>query len=117
MKATVQYNDYVGTTAADRCDLFVELPGQMDQNIIDSFKLPLNADEYHFKGVSVFGTDVNGVSVYLFFTNKESGKIVKLYKAGVSLQKVLNMFKRFEFQVGDRLDKIAEDTIEEIEND
>ena len=117
MKATVQYNDYLGTTAADRCDLFIELPGQMDQNIIDSFQLPLNAEEYHFKGVSVFGTDVNGVSVYLFFTCKESGKIVKLYKAGVPLQKVLSLFKRFEFQVGDCLDEIAEDIVEEIEMD
>ena len=50
MEATVQYNDYLGTTAADRSDLFVELPGQMTQTIFDWFNIQLDGNDYLFVG-------------------------------------------------------------------
>lgn len=45
MEAKVQYNDYRGTTAADRCDLFEELPGQMTEIIFEKFQIEFQVGE------------------------------------------------------------------------
>ena len=115
MKATVQYNDYCGTTAADRSDVFIELPGQMTQIIVERFKLPHAVQGYKFKGVSVYGTDVKDVSVDFFFENPETLQVVYCKKSSASLQDILSLFKRFEFQVGYHLDNVDECAVAEME--
>lgn len=117
MEAKVQYNDYRGTTAADRCDLFEELPGQMTEIIFEKFQIPLEADEYHFVGVSVYGSKVEDMGVLFFFKNNKTREVVKYHKSSVALQLVLDMFKRFEFQVGEHLEDIDGNKIREIEGD
>ena len=114
MKADVQYNDYVGTTAADRSDLFIEMHGDMTSIIMNKFGIKLNPDDYRFVGVSVNGTKANEMLVYVFFKELVSKKVVKCTSYSVNIQTVLDLFKRFEFQVGERLEDIDIYTVEEV---
>ena len=114
MKASVQYTDYKGTTAADRCDLFVERPSEMTQIIVQRFSVPLDPVTYKFVGVSVTGTQVNEVCAYFFFKNRQTHNTVKYFLSSVSMQSILDLFKRFEFQVGEGLEDIDADKVEEI---
>ena len=116
MKANVQYNDYLGTTAADRSDVFIELAGQMTAIIIKRFGIPLDAAGYRFIGVAVSGTKVDKVLVRFYFRNTQSQQVVKYYMYDANLQDVLDLYKRFEFQVGEHLEDIDETMVEEIEN-
>ena len=42
-------------------------------------------------------------------------KVVKFFKSSLAMQMVLNLFKRFEFQVGTHLEDIDKDTVKDIE--
>lgn len=115
MKASAQYNDYRGTTAADRSDMFLELEGQTTAIIIKRFGIPLDATTYRFIGVAVSGIRVEKVLVQFYFRNTQSQQVVKYYKYDVNLQDVLDLFKRFEFQIGEHLEDLDETKIEDIE--
>ena len=114
MKATVQYDDYTGTTAADRSDLFCDLPGQMSQIIFDRFTILLDGNDYLFVGISVYATKIEDVYATLYFKNVKTQKVVKIIRYSVPLQKILDLFKRFEFQVGSHLEDIDEHQVEEV---
>ena len=114
MKASVQYTDYCGTTAADRCDLFVEYPAEMTKNIVERFNIPIDPDNHKFIGVSVTGTQVNDVCVYFYFKNRQTLNTVKYFMSSVSMQSILDLFKSFEFQVGEGLEEIDDSKVEEI---
>lgn len=75
----------------------------------------LTPNEYSFVGVSVNGTKVENMMAYLFLEEKATHKIVKCTIYSVNLQVVLDLFKRFEFQVGKGLDDINENDVEEVE--
>ena len=113
MKASVQYDDYKGTTAADRCDLFFERPDFMTQTIFNWFNVSLDADNYQFIGVSVYTTTVDNAYTTLFLKDMANQKVVKVVRS-VPLQTVLRLFKRFEFQVGRGLEDIDDRSIEEL---
>ena len=115
MEAEVQYNDYRGTTAADRCDMFVDHPDKMDGIIIDKFALPIESNDYQFIGVSVYTTNVEKASVDFFFRHQTNKEVVKIHKYEILLQDILGLFKRFEFQIGYHLKDIDEDMVKEIE--
>lgn len=114
MKANVQYNDYYGTTAADKSDYLESNIVRMTDIIIDIFGIPLDAKVYQYVGVSVYGTHVADVSASFYFKNKGTKEVVKYFKSSVELQIVLDLFKRFEFQVGDHLEDIDNDSVREI---
>lgn len=115
MKANVQYNDYRGTTAADRSDYLEVHISQLTEIIVKSFEIPVEADSYDYVGVSVYGTEVEDVCGTFFFRNKETKEVVKYFKASVSMQAILNLFKRFEFQIGTNLEDIDKNAVREIE--
>jgi hypothetical protein len=114
MKAYVQYNDYEGTTAADRSDLFTETPGEMTSNIMNKFGIKLPPADYRFIGVSVNGTKATEMLAYVFFKEFISNKVVKCTCYSVNIQTVLDLFKRFEFQVGEHLEDIDIYSVEEV---
>ena len=116
MKAKVQYNDYIGTTAADRSDYLEVNYLKMTEIIINKFNIPVRVDEYQYIGISVYGTDVNDVYATFFFKNVKTKEVAKYCKPSVKMQSVFDMFKRFEFQIGEHLDKIDRDSIKEIES-
>ena len=75
MKANVQYNDYRGTTAADRSDYLEANIVKMTEIIIERFCIPLDAENYQYVGVSGGWQDeacsrLNGVARYV--ANDES---------------------------------------------
>ena len=115
MKASVQYNDYRGTVAADRSDYLESHSGQMTEIIVNTFEIPVEADDYEYVGVSVYGTEVEDVCATFFFRNKETKEVVKYFKSSVAMQSILNLFKRFEFQIGDHLEDIDRDEVREID--
>lgn len=114
MKASVQYDDYLGTTAADRSDLFVEDSGKMIQTVCEWFKIDLDGYDYQFVGISVNAIKVDDAYVILYFKNNTTNQIVKVIRYSVHLQLVLDLFKRFEFQVGSHLEDIDDNNIEEV---
>ena len=115
MNARVQYNDYRGTVAADRSDYLEGHGSQVTEIIVNTFEIPVEADEYEYVGVSVYGTEVDDVCATFFFRNKETKEVVKYFKSSVAMQSVLNLFKRFEFQIGDHLEDIDKDDLREID--
>lgn len=114
MKASVQYNDYRGTTAADRSDYLGTHISQLTEIIVNTFEIPLEADGYEYIGVSVYGIEVEDVCATFYFRNKETKEVVKNFKSSVTMQSILNLFKRFEFQIGDHMEDIDSDAIREI---
>ena len=54
------------------------------------------------------------MSVHLFSSRIE---VVKCFKASVALQSVLDLFKRFSFQVGSHLEDIDENHVREIKDE
>lgn len=115
MKANVQYNDYRGTTAADRSDFLETNIVKMSEIIINRFDIPLAEEGHQFVGVSVYGTNVNDVCATFYFKNIETKEVVKYFKSLVELQAILDLFKRFEFQVGEHLEDIDIEAVKEIE--
>lgn len=117
MKANVQYNDYRGTTAADRSDYLETNIGRLTEIIAKSFEIPIEAGDYHYVGVSVYGTEVEDVCASFYFKAIQTQEVVKYFKSSVKMQSILNLFKRFEFQVGENFEDIDRDSVREIESD
>lgn len=115
MKASVQYNDYSGTAAADRSDYLETHICELAEIIIKAFEIPVEAEDYEYVGLSVYGIDVEDVSATFYFRDKESKEVVKYFKASVPMQSVLNLFKRFEFQIGEHLEDINKEMVREID--
>ena len=65
--------------------------------------------------MAVYGTEVEDVGATFLFRNKETKELVKYFKSSVAMQSILNLFKRFEFQIGDHLEVIDRDEVREIE--
>ena len=55
------------------------------------------------------------ISASFYFRDKETKEVEKYFKSSVQLQAVLDLFKRFEFQVGDHLEDIDKESVKEIE--
>lgn len=114
MKAKVQYNDYVGTVAADKCDSFVDESQAMVKDVFQKFNIDDNFRDYTFVGISVCGTNCDEMLVTLLFKQCTTQEIVKCKRESIPIQDVLDLFKRFEFQVGDGLERIDDCEINEI---
>ena len=116
MKANVQYNDYRGTTAADRSDYLEMNVVRMTGIIIERFQIPIEEGKYDFVGLSVYGTEVKDVCASFYFKDKDTKEVVKYFKPTIELQAILDLFKRFEFQIGYHLDEIDMESIQGIES-
>ena len=114
MKAKVQYNDYCGTTAADRSDWLNDNRGHITECIVEKFEIPINAEKYQFLGISVWGANVEKVGSVFYFKEINTKNIVKHTRFDIKLQSILDLFKRFEFQVGEHLEGIDDDNVNEI---
>ncbi len=114
MKANVQYNDYRGTTAADASELVGNI-GLTPDFIAKHFEIDINPDKFWFRGISVFiyNAHINKVDVEFLFENRSNGLIVKS-EHQMNLLSILELFQRFEFQIGTHLEDIKEMPIERI---
>ena len=55
------------------------------------------------------------VCTTFLFRNKETKELVKYFKSSVAMLSILNLFKRYEFQIGNHLEDIKKDEVREIE--
>lgn len=114
MKAYVHYNDFTGTIAADRSDLFCERPETINPYFAENFALPVDSDDYHYLGIRVTGTKADQMLVEFFF-KKTDGSIVEFLKNNIPFQKVLELFKMFEFVLGNGLENVNQENVRQIE--
>ena len=91
MKASVQYNDFVGTSAADISD-FQDLYGYLEQNGVDTGR-------YRPIGVEFYTGNTNDVvyfSVICIDNEGERTKAVKISFEHKTIQDVISLFKRLD---------------------
>lgn len=114
MKADVQYNDYIGTAAADMSDF--------DCNSILSYlkQKDINDDRYEFLGISFYASgDAGGASFDFICRDKEDGTVKNFaFEKEQSVDEFLKFFKRFNVVLGlkhqyEKLEKI-ENSIETV---
>ena len=80
----------------------------------NAFEIPVEDGEYEYVGEAFYGTEVEDVGATFLFRNKETKELVTYFKLSVAMQSILNLFKRFEFQIGDHLEDIEKDEVREI---
>ena len=108
MKANVQYNDFIGTAAADISDPLGFQGGNDINQIAKHFKL----DEERFKpvGISIYGPD--GFWISLICVDKERSTadkehIVKMSVEVENEREILDfLFKRLQIVLYDKFDNI-----------
>ena len=114
MKADVQYNDYIGTAAADMSDF--------DCNRILSYleQKGIKDDRYEFLGISFYASgDAGGASFDFICRDKEDGTVKNIaFEKEQSVDEFLQFFKRFNVVLGlrhqyEKLDEV-ENPIETI---
>lgn len=93
MKASVQYDDFVGTAAADISD-FITLHEVLKNWGVDT-------ERYYPVGISFFSGTNNFVTFSILCEDRveNSGKIVKISydkEPGYSIKDIMELFKRFE---------------------
>lgn len=107
MKADVQYNDFVGTAAADISDAL----GFKYGDYLDSYGKYFNIDENRFKivGISIYGTESFFVSFYCVDLNKSSDAkehIVKMRMEIDDEKEILRiLFKRLHIVLHSKFDR------------
>jgi len=111
MKASVQYNDFEGTVAADISD-FLGSPASDDFDAIGKY-FGLNQDRFKIVGLSIYGTSNFGISLICVDLEKSSPQkefIVSMSYDGEKDKDILDiLFKRFHVVLYNRFDSKYED--------
>lgn len=109
MKATVQYNDLKGTSAADISDFH---KCSLQNYLINSYE-QYDGDRYECYGCSIF---ISGqyiqpqANIAFVCKDKIENKYVKFCPLkDITLDEIFSLFKRFEVVIGDHIDKIEVD--------
>lgn len=106
MKAQVQYNDFLGTVAADISDGL----GGVQGDDLESIGKYFNLDESRFKivGLSIYGTNEFSISLICIDKNKSSDKkehLVSMLCEVDDEKEILDiLFKRLHLVLYDRFD-------------
>lgn len=106
MKASVQYNDFIGTVAGDISDGLGGLGGDNINGLAKYFNL--NEERFTPIGISIYGTDGFGIS--LICVDKERSTEAKEYIVNMSCEvedekEILDiLFKRLHIVLYDRFD-------------
>lgn len=107
MKANVQYNDFVGTVAADISDHLSKYAGDTLKSIGRYFKL----DEKRFDiiGFSIYGTDSFSISLICVDKNKskegENHIVSMMYDIGDDKENLDMIFKRLHIVLHQKYDE------------
>lgn len=106
MKADVQYNDFVGTAAADISDFL----GSKFGDDLDSFRKYFKIDETRFKviGISIYGTDCFYISFLCVDKQKSTEVKEHIVKMSIDIKKekeILDfLFKRLHIVLHSKFD-------------
>lgn len=109
MKADVQYNDFIGTSAADISDYL----GTKYNDDIESFGKFFKIDEQRFKviGISIYGVQDSHISLYCIDKSKNAEFKEHIVKMSVSVaeedqKEILEiLFKRLHIVLHSRFDE------------
>ncbi len=106
MKADVQYNDFIGTTAADISDGLGTKYGDSLSSFGKFFKI--NEDRFKVVGISVYGTEefyISLICVDKQRSNEEKEHIVSMSIEIENEKEILNfLFKRLHIVLHSRFD-------------
>ena len=103
MKASVQYNDYLGTAAADIADEFVN---SMDEYLALRSKR-FNKAKYHCIGCELRPYGIDKLDLEFYCRDLQTRQIVPMrFNCEFKLTELLVMFKRFAVVIGEHIEDI-----------
>lgn len=105
MKASVQYNDFVGTSAADISDALSQYSGDNLESIADYFGL--NKTRFKIIGVSIYGTENFMISLICIDNEKSTQQKNHLVSIAVEIDEenpLSVLFKRLNFVIHNQFD-------------
>ena len=109
MKASVQYNDFIGTAAADISDFYQT---SLQNYLVNSYE-QYDGDRYECYGCSIFisGQQIQPQGNIVFVCkDKIENKYVKFCPLkDITLDEIFSLFKRFEVVIGNHIDEIEVD--------
>lgn len=100
MIASVQYNDLIGTAAADVADGYMN---SLQQYLSDTYQ-QFNSERYVCRGCTMFVSgqrETPFLSLSFLCWDKTADKFVRFYpKKDISFNEAFSIFKRFEIVIG-----------------
>lgn len=110
MKASVQYNDLIGTCAADVSDFY----SSHLQNYLTTHFTNYDDDMYLCVGCKIWISDRNEANIHFICQNKETNEYVQMDTSEWwSLEKVFDLFKRTEIIFGGKFEHIENIEVDE----
>lgn len=110
MKASVQYNDFEGSAAADASDFY---QNSLQNYLVKSYK-QYDEDRYVCIGCTLFVSgqqDIPQGTIRFVCFDKVENKYVKFCpEAELSLNDIFSLFKRFEVVIGKNIEGIKVDS-------
>ena len=111
MKAKVQYNDYVGTAAADISDYYMNSLNKYLQQSYPRF----DWNRFHCVGCEFFASYGQYLTVRFICKDEETGCYRSMLpKEALTLEQFFNLFKRFSIVMGEGIESIELETEEDI---
>lgn len=112
MKASVQYNDIVGSAAADVADWYNNSLQFFLQKTYESY----DGDRYSCRGCTAYLGSGNTVYVHFICLDKETGNFLRFSPSDSwPLEQFFSMFKRLEIVMGKDINEVEiSDDCEEI---
>ena len=112
MRATVQYNDYEGSAAADIADAFVN---SMDEYLSFRSKKKFDKTKYHCIGCELRPYGVDKLDVEFYCRDLHTRQIVSMrFNSEFNLSDILVMFKRFAVVMGENIEDVETPQTETI---
>ena len=103
MIASVQYNDVIGTAAADIADRFYN---SLQKFLMDSYS-SYDGERYSCRGCSAYIGERNGVFVTFVCVDKETNEFVRFTtREPWSPDRFFDIFKRFEIVIGKDMEEV-----------
>lgn len=103
MKASVQYNDLIGSAAADVEDWYNNSLQYYLENTFKSY----DGERYSCRGCSAFLGSRDTVSVRFICLDKDTGKFVSFAtQEWWSIEQFFTLFKRFEVVIGQDINEV-----------
>lgn len=111
MEASVQYNDWKGTSAADIADEFVN---SMDEYLSHRSQL-YNKNKYHCIGCELRPYNIDKLDIVFFCRELNTGQILPMrFNQEFRLTDLLVIFKRFSVVLGEHIERIDEPRVDTV---
>lgn len=103
MKASVQYNDIIGTAAADIADHYFNSLQKYLEDTYPSF----DGDRYSCRGCTAYIGELNNASVCFICLDRETNDFVRFTTSTFwTPDQFFDLFKRFEVVIGKDIDEV-----------